>query len=68
MSVCRCRGLEGLLKSLGVHTVGDLASLSEVKVQSLPISAPKVDRLKTILADFHSKNAANKSLTSGPQG
>ena len=59
--ICRHRGLRQLMKGRGVNTVGNLASLSEVEVQSMPVRAPKVKTVKEALTNFHLQHCAKKS-------
>ena len=58
---CRHRGLCQLMKARGVNTIGNLASLTEVAVQNMPVRAPKVKTVKEALTTFHSQHYAKKS-------
>ncbi|KAK7109715.1 telomere-associated protein RIF1-like isoform X2 [Littorina saxatilis] len=58
------RGLCQLMKARGVNTVGDLARLTEVEVQSMPVRAPKVDNVRTVLTSFHAQHYAKKTALS----
>ena len=58
---CRHRGLCQLMKARGVNTIGDLATLSEVEVHSMPVRAPKVKTVKQALTTFHTQHYASKS-------
>ncbi|RDD40447.1 Telomere-associated protein RIF1 [Trichoplax sp. H2] len=53
MSSLSCsRGLEQLVRAMNICTVGDLCSLSENQVQSLPIRSPKIPNIKNALRKF----------------
>lgn len=53
MSSSSCsRGLEQLVRAMNICTVGDLCSLSENQVQSLPIRSPKIPNIKNALRKF----------------
>ncbi|XP_014790628.1 telomere-associated protein RIF1 [Octopus bimaculoides] len=58
------RGLSQLLKARKLHTVGDLASLSEYDIHNLPVRSPKVPHVKKILANFKKQLDAKKDKTS----
>jgi len=62
LSVCyRSRGLSQLLSSRNIRTLGDLASLTEADIQSLPIRAPKVETVKKALEKRRLKMSEDKS-------
>ena len=46
------RGITGLLKAKKIHTVGDLAVLSEREAEALPIQPPKLQTLKTAFSKY----------------
>ena len=48
----RSRGLGQLVRARNIHTIGDLSSLSENDIHSLPIRSPKVDTVRKVLNKF----------------
>ncbi|XP_036361989.1 telomere-associated protein RIF1-like isoform X3 [Octopus sinensis] len=58
------RGLSQLLKARKLHTVGDLASLSEYDIHNLPVRSPKVPHVKKILANFKKQLDTKKDKAS----
>ncbi|GAB1603142.1 telomere-associated protein RIF1-like [Argonauta hians] len=59
------RGLSQLLKARKIHTVGDLASLSEYSIHNLPVRSPKVIHVKKILANYKRQLDSKKDKSSG---
>ena len=51
-SPCRVRGLEQLLRSRKLLTVGDLSALTEYAVHNLPIRSPKIVVMRRALQGF----------------
>lgn len=54
------RGLGQLLRAKKIHTIGDLASLSEYDIHNLPVRSPKVSNVKTVLTNFKQQQDAKK--------
>lgn len=59
-SLFRSRGLGQLLRAKKIHTIGDLASLSEYDIHNLPVRSPKVSNVKTVLTNFKQQQDAKK--------
>lgn len=49
---CRSRGLGQLVRARNIHTIGDLSSLTEADIHSLPIRSPKVATVRKALHKF----------------
>lgn len=49
---CSTHGLVQLARARNIRTVGNLSSLTQQQVQTLPIKSPKVETLKTALRNF----------------
>ena len=45
-------GLVHLVHARNIHTVGNISSLTEQQIQTLPIKTPKVENLKQALRNF----------------
>ena len=50
--LCSTHGLVHLVRARNINTVGELSSLSERQVQTLPIKSPKVVSLRNALHSF----------------
>ncbi|KAK7453917.1 hypothetical protein BaRGS_00039608 [Batillaria attramentaria] len=55
------RGLSQLLAANGITTIGNLASQTEVEVQSRPFRAPKVEVVRSALQQFHKQHYGSLS-------
>ncbi|XP_025095188.1 telomere-associated protein RIF1-like isoform X1 [Pomacea canaliculata] len=55
------RGLSQLMKSRGVHTIGDLARLTEVDIQLMPVKTPKVDVVRGALQRYYANHSKRLS-------
>ncbi|KAL5006938.1 hypothetical protein ScPMuIL_015744 [Solemya velum] len=54
------RGLGQLVRARNIHTVGDLSSLTEREIDSLPIRSPKVATVRRVLQTFESRTKTIK--------
>ena len=57
----RMRGLNQLLRSKSIMTVGQLCALSEYDIHHLPLRSPKVDTLRTVLTELAQKQGIDLS-------
>lgn len=49
------------MKSRGVHTIGDLARLTEVDIQLMPVKTPKVDVVRGALQRYYANHSKRLS-------
>lgn len=54
----RHRGLCQLMKARSVVTIGDLARLSEMDVQNMPVRSPKVEVVRVALQKFFDRHTS----------
>lgn len=64
----RSRGLEQLVRSRNIRTVGDLCNLSEYEVHNLPIRSPKVPTLRKVLKQFEDRTDRKTAVSTGNSG
>ena len=60
----RSRGLGQLVRARNINSIGDLARLTEVDIDNLPIRAPKVDTVKKVLERFAQTQRGKKGRVS----
>lgn len=49
------------MRARNIHTIGDLSSLTEQDIHSLPIRSPKVDTVRKVLGRFGQNLRTGKS-------
>lgn len=54
------RGVGHLVRAQNILTIGDLSSLSEAQVESLPIRSPKIRTVKNVLNTFSTQQSRGK--------
>ncbi|RUS77944.1 hypothetical protein EGW08_014290 [Elysia chlorotica] len=56
------RGLHHMMKGRSLNTIGDLAALTEVQINQLPIRHPKIDTVRITLKNYMAQHGLFKPL------